>query len=62
MTAAEQAQLRSMTTVRVRRNYWLCDEQIEMAKGKSHLEDAAATLQQWQSAYLSELVRRGERI
>lgn len=52
-----------MTTARIRRNYWLCAAQLATcAQDRPLLDDAAATLQNWQSAYLDELVSRGEQV
>jgi len=63
MTHDEQTQLRAMTTARIRRNYWLCDAQLQTcAKDSPRLDAAAAKLQEWQAAYLGELVQRSERI
>lgn len=63
MTTEDVDAMRSLTTARVRRNYWLCDEQLRMcAEDRPRLDDAAERLQAWQSAYLTELVRRGERV
>ncbi len=62
MTTDEAAALRSMTTARLRRNYWLCASQLELCwQDAPRLDKTAATLQAWQSAYLDELVERGAR-
>lgn len=61
LSRSDAAELRDMTTARIRRNYWLCAAQLTTcAQDRPLLDDAAATLQNWQSAYLDELVRRGE--
>lgn len=54
----------TLTTARVRRNYWLCQAQLDSiyASGCQPRHAAAArTLREWQDAYLDELVRRGVR-
>jgi hypothetical protein len=63
VTAMDLELLRSMSTRSIRRNYWLCDEQLKMCANDSpRLDEAAAKLQKWQGHYLNELVRRGERV
>jgi hypothetical protein len=53
--------LRTMTVAHLRRNYWLCESQLELcAKDRPRLDAASAELQEWKKYYLGELVRRGK--
>ena len=68
-TIEELAALRTMTTAHVRKNYWLCESQLNMIRDELarptgsmyEPEQATVELQAWQDTYLSELVRRGAR-
>lgn len=64
-TEEEIAELRKMTTARIRRNYWLCQSQITMIHQKRNprdYDDAYADLYAWQMTYLDEMVRRGQQV
>jgi hypothetical protein len=61
MTNEEMAELQSMTTAKIRKNYLLCEQQLQILKmqERSTRGDASATmLNNWSGLYLDELVRR----
>lgn len=64
MTSDELNQLRAMSTSRIRRNYWMCESQLDTCRQEPghRLDKATRKLCAWQMSYLDELVRRGERI
>jgi hypothetical protein len=59
----ELAELRKMTTARIRRCYDICQQQLSAThkSGRRDLDEAARDLYAWQMAYADELVRRGVR-
>lgn len=65
VTADDLAVLRTLTTSRIRKNYHLCQQQLDVIVEQGcqpRHDDAAWHLSTWQGAYLDELVRRGERV
>ena len=69
VTSEDRAELRKLTTARVRRNYWICQDQLEILHERHDTaadmlsdDETAHKLYAWQMSYLDELVRRGERV
>lgn len=69
ITDDDRAELRKLTTARVRRNYWLCQAQLEILHERHATpaallndDESAHELYAWQMSYMDELVQRGERV
>ena len=60
VTSEELTQLRAMSTTKIRRNYWLCQDQLDIVRPSQRA--AIRELMLWQASYLDELVRRGARV